>query len=103
LKGRTSFVEHDENFPQIKAFIISQKFWFFMTDKNREVKLVKHQEISQTKKGHWVFHETARKRTLLCKMSFSNVETRVLYAPCSPSTPIQEHVMQVRRFRPFTS
>jgi hypothetical protein len=73
-----------------------------MTYKNHEVKLVKRQEISQTRKGHWVFRETARQGTLLCKMSFRIVETCDVYAPCGPSAPIQAQVMQMRRFRSFT-
>jgi hypothetical protein len=65
-----------------------------MTYKNHEVKIVEHQEISQMKKGHWVFYETARQRTLLGKMSFRNVATCDLYAVCGPSAPIQTQVMQ---------
>jgi hypothetical protein len=60
-----------------------------MTYKNHEVKLVKHQEISQTRKTIRFVHETARQRTLLGKMSLRNFKTCDLYAP----------VVLVRRFK----
>jgi hypothetical protein len=65
-----------------------------MTYKNHEVKLVERQEISQGEKAIGFFHETARQRTLLGKMSFRNLETCELYASCGPSAPIQAQVMQ---------
>jgi hypothetical protein len=53
-------------------------------------------------RGHWVFHETARQRTLLakCRLEMSKL---AIYTPCGPSAPIEAQVIQVRRFRPSTS
>jgi hypothetical protein len=65
-----------------------------VTYKNHEVKLVERQEISQTRKDHRIFYEIAQQRTLLGKMSFRNVETCDLCAPCGPSAPIQAQVMR---------
>jgi hypothetical protein len=74
-----------------------------MTYKNHEAKIVKHQDISRTRKGHWVFHETARQRTLLGKMSFGNVELATYTPPVVLVRRFKHRLCKQRRFRHLTS
>jgi hypothetical protein len=65
-----------------------------MTYKNHEVKLVERQEISQTRKDHWVFTGNWPTGNAAGQNVTGNVETCDLYAPCGPSAPFQAQVIQ---------